>query len=144
MYILSYWFVYCACIAVWNRELVSFFNCSPKRYCKFVHLGDFCSYVLTKLADPGKNKKRQIRGVFGNSFRFILYNSWTFFSTGRVQKTTRHFRLGFHKSSRKPLADNLCLEATVSFETPYHCLWISSCERSMLHTAWDHLLLVNR
>ena len=76
------------------------------------------------------------------SFYFVQFLN--FFLDWLSTITTRHFRLGFHKSSRKPLADKLCLEATVSFETPYHCLWISSCERSMLHTAWDHLLLVYR
>ena len=31
VYLLSCWFVYCACIAVRNRELVSFFSCSRKK-----------------------------------------------------------------------------------------------------------------
>ena len=72
MYILSYWFVYCTCIAVWNQELVSFLIVH-KKILQIVHLSDFCSYVLTKLTDPAKNKTTNDRSEESMVTLFVLF-----------------------------------------------------------------------
>ena len=121
-----------------------------KRICRKLSSSLISAAMFTRnclLTDPVRNKTKrtdQTEPMVTFFAGLILHSSKTFFWTDWLSvKTTTYFRLGFDKSSSNTLTNKLSSFLTshampLMVRTPKHCHWdsVSSCERSMLHTAW--------